>query len=313
MDHLDLNQHQEHDLEHDFVITADQQIQIPSKQAIGLSLQGNLSSKPNQDRIMILEREGQKLLLFGVFDGHGHLGHVAAELCVQICPGLFTGYLEEQQGEQIALALKKTLERMQEILIEFTKNVRKDVLKAANCYDEFMEESNFEKTRWEFGTTAYLGCLDYEKRELHVANVGDSSAVVFSRTRDSNIWDSSKPLEEHNPLPESERPKGVEYPIVRLAMSRSLGHLQLQFAGISSTPDIRTIRLNPRKEYFILAGSDGLWNAVDCTDIPAVLSDENLSFDAKVGYLLQTSHKFYTLKQITRDDISLILIKVNAP
>jgi serine/threonine protein phosphatase PrpC len=282
--------------------------------------QGFTFHKPNQDRALLVEltdprNSNVKLVLFGVFDGHGLLGHLAADLCVRLLPSLVNLHFcqsvargDLDNSQQIPKVLERALKQLQEMLIDLSQQQREDVLEHPVSVDPDALTPVPDERRWEFGTTANIGLLDCDRREIYLANIGDSMAMVYAKT--GNAWSSSQPLAEHGDKIDSFSKLGSEVPIVRLNMSRALGHLQLRKAGLSTEPEIAVLKLNVRKDYVIVCGSDGLWRGVTSQQVEDLLV---CSLDAypMLKSLMQTSFAFYNgLATGYSDNISSVILQI---
>lgn len=55
-------------------------------------------------------------------------------------------------------------------------------------------------------------------------------------------------------------PQGVEEDVTCIAMTRALGDFYAHQFGLSWKPDVYIRKLDPKKEYIVVAGSDGIWD-----------------------------------------------------
>ena len=115
------------------------------------------------------------------------------------------------------------------------------------------------------GTTAAVALLDRAQRVLHVANVGDTRAVLMGSHAARRL------SVDHLPTTDAEaqrlRQEGVRVANGRvngsLAVSRALGDHSLKggTGGVSSSPHLVSTSLQPANRAVVLA-SDGLWDVV---------------------------------------------------
>jgi serine/threonine protein phosphatase PrpC len=142
---------------------------------------------------------GESLVIFGVFDGHGSLGHEAARRCQTLLPSLIANFiLIDNKTPQ--LAIKDAFREVQQDLTAEANNVKgylNDKILAAT-------KSTTRSTRitvsqhatiptddisFDFGTTACI-CVTYQGI-LYIANLGDSRCVVFKKTTEDSCNSNS--------------------------------------------------------------------------------------------------------------------------
>jgi len=207
---------------------------------------------------------GMLPLLFGVFDGHGRNGHEVSETVAD----RLAGHLAEQEDLMANPAQK--LEA---------------AVKAADhdAYKRFADKIEYS------GSTGVIVLADRVQRVLHVANVGDSRAVIGQFQPDAKAprWDALELTKDCKPdLPE-ERERielsGGTVAQVRdddgtpvgpmrvwddatlskpgLATSRTFGDGCGRSVGVISTPVVTSHKLLP-EDRFLLIASDGLWDSL---------------------------------------------------
>lgn len=215
--------------------------------------------KSNQDSYCFMRTTDKKSLLFGVFDGHGPRGRDASQLVKQRLPELLMG-----QGDALNLDTQDTF-------VKCFNQMQEDIV-AQGSFDCAVS-----------GTTAVMAHL--HQRHLTVAWAGDSRAVLASEGPSGDLV-ASDLSEDHKPEREGERARieasngsvyrdvnemgedvgpyrvwGKKGPMLGLAMSRSLGDRLAHNVGVSASPDVKTVVLNPQDRFMILA-SDGVWEFV---------------------------------------------------
>ena len=219
---------------------------------------------PNQDSFLVLRIEGQ-LSMYGVFDGHGRLGHDVSNFVKDILPKLIVQE-EAFKKEDMRTALMNGFRKTQE-LIEIETNEKRLDASAS-------------------GTTCTIAI--HKNDRLWVASVGDSRCILADS--DLRAIDATR---DHKPeMPdEMERilkeggvvikpPMDINHRVyVRgfrfpgLAMSRALGDLiGYHRAGISATPEVREFSLSG-DEHLILC-SDGVWEFLSSQDAVNLVSEE---------------------------------------
>lgn len=208
---------------------------------------------PNQDDFCIFRADG--VAIFGVFDGHGPYGHDISAFCQEALPRIFAQDVHFQDDAERALSAA------------FPATHRK-------CTDS-QTEGRFDCSL--SGTTATL--VMQRDGNLHIAHVGDSRAVLARQSGGELIGEDL--TDDHKPTVEAERRRiiaaggqvkrldgdiphrvflnGKVYP--GLAMTRSIGDTVGVTAGVTSTPDVKTVKV--QKDWrFLLLCSDGVWEFI---------------------------------------------------
>jgi len=244
---------------------------------------------PNQDDFVLarhsLAHDGH-IALYGVFDGHGQAGHHCAAYARGILPESLFG-----QGSLIAgpeEALRVAFAQVQEGLLQ----------------QDFDTETS--------GTTATVALvLHFPVSEedpevqgeswLYVANVGDSRAVLVSRTgEDRSEISVNRLTRDHRPddLAEAERIQaeggevrrlrpgsgtsrifapGCQWPA--MALSRSLGASIAGTCGVSSEPEVASVRIANGADELLVLGTDGLFEFCSTKEVATRLCTEGVSDD----------------------------------
>jgi serine/threonine protein phosphatase PrpC len=218
-------------------------------QGIGLVCKKGLKPEsPNQDSYSLLKTE--TFTLYGVFDGHGPNGHDVSNFVVK---HLFMIFLKcENHLTQPEAALKYAFETIQESLgAESTINAEMS------------------------GSTCTVVFQPLDRKEITVAHVGDSRAIMM--LRGGACQDLT---EDHKPnLPgEKERIEKAGGRVVfdgyfnhrvftrdgrgGLNMSRALGDTVAHKAGVTATPETKTVQLTGKEEALIIC-TDGVWEFIE--------------------------------------------------
>jgi len=242
---------------------------------------------PNQDDFVLarhsLAHDGH-IALYGVFDGHGQAGHHCAAYARGVLPESLFG-----QGSLIAgpeEALRVAFAQVQEGLLQ----------------QDFDTETS--------GTTATVALvLHFPVSEedpelqgeswLYVANVGDSRAVLVSRTgEDRSEISVNRLTRDHRPddLAEAERIQseggevrrlrpgsgtsrifapGCQWPA--MALSRSLGASIAGTCGVSSEPEVASVRIANGADELLVLGTDGLFEFCSTKEVATRLCTEGVS------------------------------------
>lgn len=209
---------------------------------------------PNQDDFCIFRVDG--VSLFGIFDGHGPYGHDISAFVQEALPRAFVQDADFKDNPEKALSSAFPATHWK-------------------C-SETQTEGHFDCSL--SGTTATI--VMHRDGTLYVAHVGDSRAVIATQ-RSGGEFRGEDVTEDHKPTVEVERQRieaaggqvkrlegdiphrvflsGKMYP--GLAMSRSIGDTVGAKAGVTSTPDVKSLRV--QKDWrFLLLCSDGIWEFI---------------------------------------------------
>lgn len=220
----------------------------------------------NQDSTTACALPGSGFV-FGVFDGHGRMGHDASQIAAERLPS----HLASEPSDPLE-SPKKALETV-------FRKTDDDIFSAMGANVEFS------------GTTGVVVLMDPSKRILHVGNVGDSRAVLgqFSPDGRSPRWDAYPLTEDLKPDMEEERDRielsggtvaylqdnGQNVGPARvwdsgacekpgLATSRTLGDGCARLLGVIPDPVVTTRQLQ-NEDKFLLIATDGLWDSLGNT------------------------------------------------
>uniref|UniRef100_A0A2R5LKW4 Protein phosphatase 1k mitochondrial n=1 Tax=Ornithodoros turicata TaxID=34597 RepID=A0A2R5LKW4_9ACAR len=205
----------------------------------------------NEDRYRVKELLPD-LLYFAVFDGHG--GSACADYCAQ------------HMEEHILYWLKRRESDLETVL----QSAFLDINNAFARYVAFNWPDGDESSS---GTTATV-CLLRNSTEMAVAHVGDSRAILC---RSGEVRRLTTDHQAGQKL-EGERIKMSGGRVItdslgrtlvngRLAMTRSLGDLDLKPFGVIPLPDTRSLEVKHGKDAFVILTTDG----VNC-----VMSDQEI-------------------------------------
>jgi len=187
---------------------------------------------------------------FGVYDGHG--GRKEVEYCEaklhEVVLGELRGLPQEKDMQQ---AVKSSL------VTAFHKIDSQLAMLGA----------------WASGCTCTVAVTQKHgsRLTLHVANVGDSRAVIVG-----NVCAKRVSVDHRASDPEEARRVAQVGGIVRhgrvggqLSVSRSLGDHHLKSSGVSCVPDVRSCEIED--DQAVVIASDGLWDALEDDDVHALL------------------------------------------
>lgn len=188
---------------------------------------------------------------FAVYDGHA--GHEAAE------------YLENHLLSYVLNASAEDL-----------RSKPLDALKTAVNRAEQEINSKFSAARCNAGSTLLALLLVDDK--LHIANVGDSRAVLVKGTDAQQLTRDHKPacsleqqrIEADDPAAEI---SCDGYMYGELAVARAIGSAHLKRdpskRALIPTPDLISVQLS-REDDFVVLATDGLWDKVDNAEMVRV-------------------------------------------
>eukprot|EP00929_Paragymnodinium_shiwhaense_P076629 TRINITY_DN39425_c0_g1_i1.p1 TRINITY_DN39425_c0_g1~~TRINITY_DN39425_c0_g1_i1.p1 ORF type:complete len:548 (-),score=112.23 TRINITY_DN39425_c0_g1_i1:155-1756(-) len=238
---------------------------------------------PNQDSWCVYDCG--RVLIYGVFDGHGPDGQDVSGRVAARLPALIAAGEDLFEGGDATKVLQDAFEAMQEELRQASQ---------ANEIDAS-----------DSGTTATVVVHDPSAKQLYVAHVGDSGCMVAARRPETACL--PKPLrqftglagldprmvtKDHRPEMAEERKRieaaggcvkyessagfriyaGPDKKYPGLNMSRSLGDLVAEAeAGISCRPSVSRIDLSER-DVLILLCSDGVWEFLQPAEVANCLA-----------------------------------------
>ena len=300
---------------------------------------------PNQDRIVLLDTGGVTTKMMALFDGHGTKGHGVAHAAAMGFLKLISSQQQQSQQssqQQSQSHLKKKKDN---------NNNNKSLLTSAMLTNMFLQVDKSLPDALGSGATAIV-IVQQEQNELLVANLGDSQAFVAEYDTTTNkitiVYQTKKhkphyPAEKmrieqaggriiHNPG-ESSRViiplggTGGQYAGMELglAMSRSLGDNEGKTAGVlTATPTINVVKLDSRKQSFVVAATDGIFDYIDLDTVAQYLgmvlynnnddetNNNNIRLlDACEQLILRASQEWKDrTNSLYRDDISIMVSKL---
>lgn len=243
-------------------------------------------NKVNQDACFVQENLANipYLTLLGVMDGHGKQGHLLNSFLSQRLPQII-GDKFKSFGDQDYCDDDWTVNEMGNILIE--------------SYEEVNEEARLDPNvpAGRSGTTCVSCIFDSRNGMLHVANVGDSRAIIGLQDDNDKKWITIEPLTvETTTKLELERERiesgegridsngNVWYGPIGIAMTRCLGNVAMHRAGVIHTPVITTINIDKFASKYnrtgedysclILLGTDGIFDVLSNEKVLDIVKNE---------------------------------------
>ena len=267
------------------------------------------TSKENQDSLVVvrpLPEPNSDLSLFGVFDGHGRMGHkVSSYVAEQVVVHFKDALLDKTLS--VASALKRACSRSTRALFE---------------------QKSLDITMT--GTTATIVAV--HDGLLTTANIGDSRIVVGTR-RDGLIVPLAL-TDDHLPEVTRERkrieaaggrvdcwtPCGIdtgpprvwlkEKRIPGLSVSRAVGDSILE-GILSPQPDLCVHRL-VEEDRFVVVASDGVWNVMTNEEVVQFVHAQGVRHVQVIAEdLVRMAAERWFKEEEGVDDISVIIIKLN--
>lgn len=205
--------------------------------------------KENEDRFDFAQLT-EEVLYFAVYDGHG--GPAAADFC----------HTHMEQCIMDLLPKEKNLETV--LTLAFL-----EIDKAFERLAHLSADATFLTS----GTTATVALLR-DGIELVVASVGDSRAILCRKGKPMKLTIDHTPERKD----EKERIKkcggfiawnslGQPHVNGRLAMTRSLGDLDLKRSGVIAEPETKRIKLHHADDSFLVLTTDGINFMVNSQEI----------------------------------------------
>jgi len=272
------------------------------------------SKKVNQDRPFTIPnfRGHSDQALFGVFDGHGSVGHKVSQFIIETLAGICEQNLEGQETEkEIVTALAKSFVDVNNALKEQGKASGKDMI-----------DSRYS------GTTAVMCYIN--GRTVYTANAGDSRATLGKLGEDEK-WTAYDLSEDQKPELASEAARIVKHggrvhacrdydgqavgpmrvwlgkqDVPGLAMTRSFGDTIAASVGVIPDPDVTVTQLDDEGQVIIIA-SDGVWEFITSQEAVDLVAGCKTPADA-VKKLTDESTRRWQDEEEVIDDITAVLI-----
>jgi len=277
------------------------------------------AKKTNQDAYVSLGEFGHETVAaFGVFDGHGAVGHVVSAFCKKKWPENMDKALmkAETQNPGDGEAVRKMLEKS---FVETNKQLEKD-----RQIDSSLS-----------GTTAVGGVVygPPGRRWVAMANAGDSRAVIATENngvlRCSPVSDDQKPdrpderqrIEQCGgrvePLfdedGEAIGPARVWLPnmmLPGLAMARSIGDDVAATVGVHAFPEVMFHQLSPADKFMVVA-SDGVWEFLESEDVIKIVAECKGDATVAAKAVCDKSYELWRQEEEVVDDITCVVVYFN--
>lgn len=271
----------------------------------------------NQDNVLIIPKinDVPYQFLFGVFDGHGALGHSVSSL--------------------IKSRLKSTISSLK------ATNLQTDIKDFLDYSINLVSQTVLASTINTKDSGSTLCTVVVAGNTVVCANVGDSMCVLVAGKEGGGTgldkWRIFPLSKDHKPCdkveadrivkcggiidenPFNSEPTGVlrvwsnNPKIPGLSMTRSIGDTWLRKVGVISDPEIISKQLTKEDKFIILA-SDGLWDIVselESAEIVSLAISDGSHAKAACQALVEEATRRWKLKGSDIDDISVIVILLN--
>eukprot|EP01101_Sappina_pedata_P002559 TRINITY_DN12790_c0_g1_i1.p1 TRINITY_DN12790_c0_g1~~TRINITY_DN12790_c0_g1_i1.p1 ORF type:complete len:368 (+),score=73.12 TRINITY_DN12790_c0_g1_i1:27-1106(+) len=205
--------------------------------------------------------------LYAVFDGHD--GKRAAEYASE----KFGEILETQLGKVMPMGdgagIPDDAIYVGDIDLEppgdeLTSAQRRVAFALSESFKQMTEHLKVELDQDYGGTTALVVFAMGD--DLYVANVGDTAAVLGSKSQCERVSKDHRPVDEERTRIEESGGKiyAISVPRVEgmLAITRSLGDFDLTSKGIIWNPNVKVLTDFRRKGEFAILASDGIWDLI---------------------------------------------------
>ncbi|XP_023562593.1 protein phosphatase 1K, mitochondrial isoform X1 [Octodon degus] len=217
--------------------------------------------KENEDRFDFAQLT-EEVLYFAVYDGHG--GPAAADFCHTHMKKCITDLLPKEKNLETVLTMA---------FLEIDKAFASHAHLSADEPGIELRPLHLPATLLSSGTTATVALLR-DGIELVVASVGDSRALLCRKGKPMKLTIDHTPERKD----EKERIKkcggfvawnSVGQPHVngRLAMTRSIGDLDLKTSGVIAEPETKRIKIQHADDSFLVLTTDGINFMVNSQEI----------------------------------------------
>mmetsp|Transcript_63596 Transcript_63596/g.184463 ORF Transcript_63596/g.184463 Transcript_63596/m.184463 type:complete len:554 (+) Transcript_63596:124-1785(+) len=267
-----------------------------------VSIKGQKADSPNQDSWIVM-RSGSEFSVYGVFDGHGKMGHV---MSAYVKRNLCKMILDDPRLGQVPTpkVVKEAFARVTALIAEQHQAGK---LPALNS-----------------GTTATVVVHDHGKKDLTIAHIGDSGCALAT----GSSFKAKYLTPDHKPNcpEEAKRIVRVGGAITKdsrnfrvhkkagygpmLNMSRCFGDLWGQACGIISQPDIIQLHIHKADQVLLLC-SDGVWEYMTPQDAADTAHDalRSQADGAAHAVAIKAMDRWNELHETT-DDITVVLVKL---
>jgi serine/threonine protein phosphatase PrpC len=275
-------------------------------------------AKINQDSYLHLSNiyNLNNYSVFAIFDGHGMNGHLTSNFTKKYFQNYFVN-IDNNSNNPLNVHDEYEIYKK----ISNKENIQEQI----KLIEKFLLEQSFSIQY--SGTTSII--IIYIENKIICYNIGDSRAVYINKDyKCIQISKDHKPempnektrIEENGGIVKKDYlnsgiyrvwSKNGHYP--GLAMSRSIGDYVAKSLGVINEPDYYEIDIIENNVCAVIIGSDGLWDALNNKQIEMIAEEYIIKDDciACVNALIDNARKVYKKRNISCDDISVIVIFID--
>ena len=273
--------------------------------------ENNLSSVGNKQKLfnkfqnLNLKKKNINLLLIVSHYEQGRREYMEDRIIIKYKNGkYFLSVLDGHGGNMFANFLKQNLYKI--FLLKYKQNKKKNIKNILlNTYS--IADKLFLKKELHSGSTACTLYINTTNNKFFIANTGDSRIIALINNKVVQLSVDHKPdnpkekdrIYKYGGFVHNSRLNGI------LAMSRSMGDINLKKNGLTYYPDIISGVLN-KIGYFVIA-SDGLYDVMSNHDIINFIQI-CLQKGIKKNYIVQKLVKYSIIKKGSSDNVSAIII-----
>ena len=284
----------------------------------------NVPSSKNQDRGFYLELFDGYIKIYSVFDGHGKDGNKYAELSRDFIKENLVNNSKKLLEENIENFLNIIIEELNHLIINkfskyyggttvtivFIRN-NKDIwcLNVGDSDCVLFSDKEIKKLNSNHSPDDLRERLRIENKDLDFIYAPRNRFYPYIKYFEykDNRWIKNENSKLYYKNVKDDVATYVKYKNLFLAMTRSIGDLELQKAGITYIPSINKYEFPDDDEFYIIIGSDGFWDCWKNEEIYKIIKNdkevENLH-DTHLKKALEIFGNNY-------DDSILYIIKLN--
>jgi len=265
-------------------------------------------SKTNQDSFLSILNiyNLNNYSVFAIFDGHGTNGHFVSKYAKNYFQNIFKNIDTNNETNESLIYKELTNEKLMK--------------ERFRLIDNFLLEEPYSIQY--SGSTCII--IIHIGDKIICYNIGDSRAafinnefkcIQISKDHKPEIPEEKTRIEECGGIVKKNSfgiyrvwDKNGIYP--GLAMSRSIGDYVAKGLGIICEPDFYELNLINNDILAVILSSDGLWDILNKNQIEKIVKEYIIQNDCKgcINALTTEAKKMYNIKNINRDDITIIVI-----
>ncbi|ODN05994.1 Protein phosphatase 1K, mitochondrial [Orchesella cincta] len=227
---------------------------IPSIYVTSIGVSSMKGRRPTHEDQYGFEQINESFLYFAVFDGHG--GADCAKFCANAFPKNLSYWF--QQGTDTTTAIHNCF------------------VETNNAFAKWFAHNQKGNETGSSGSTATV-CLLQNSVDLYIGHVGDSRAIICRSGEPRKLTQDHVPslIMEKERIEKSGGRCSQTRVNERLAMTRSIGDLDLKRFGVIAEPEIRTMRIDHSRDAFLVLTTDGINNVMSDKEIVETVKQTN--------------------------------------